>query len=65
MYLTDPPYNVDYVGKTSDALKIKNDKMDSDSFLSFLTDAFIAANKVLRPGGASSALRLPPSPDSG
>lgn len=52
MYLTDPPYNVDYVGKTSDALKIKNDKMDSDSFLSFLTDAFIAANKVLRPGGA-------------
>lgn len=52
MYLTDPPYNVDYVGKTSDALKIKNDKMDSDSFLSFLTDAFVAANKVLRPGGA-------------
>lgn len=27
LYLTDPPYNVDYVGKTKDALKIENDRM--------------------------------------
>lgn len=28
MLLTDPPYNVDYEGKTKEKLKIENDKMD-------------------------------------
>ena len=28
LYLTDPPYNVDYVGKTKDALKIQTDKQN-------------------------------------
>ena len=51
MLLTDPPYNVDYVGKTKDALKIQNDKMDNDSFRQFLRDAFASADAVMR-GGA-------------
>lgn len=51
MLLTDPPYNVDYEGKTKDALKIKNDKMDNDTFRQFLRDAFNCANSVMR-GGA-------------
>lgn len=50
MLLTDPPYNVDYVGKTKDALKIQNDKMDNDSFRQFLRDAFSAADAVMRAG---------------
>ena len=50
LLLTDPPYNVDYVGKTKDALKIKNDKMDNDSFRQFLRDAFSSANAVMRNG---------------
>lgn len=41
MVFTDPPYNVDYTGKTKQKLKIENDKFESqDSFLSFLSDAF-------------------------
>lgn len=32
MWLTDPPYNVAYEGKTKDALKIKNDAMEDDAF---------------------------------
>ena len=51
MVLTDPPYNVDYEGKTKDALKIDNDKMDNDSFRQFLNDAFVAADNVLKKGG--------------
>lgn len=40
LLLTDPPYNVEYVGKTKDALTIQNDKMEDSGFLQFLTDAF-------------------------
>lgn len=40
MLLTDPPYNVDYVGKTSEALKIKNDNMDDNQFYEFLRKVF-------------------------
>ncbi len=39
MVFTDPPYNVDYTGKTKDALKIQNDKKDNAGFLEFLTDS--------------------------
>lgn len=48
--ITDPPYNVDYVGKTKDALKIQNDKMSNDNFRSFLRDAYRVANSVMRDG---------------
>jgi len=50
--VTDPPYNVDYTGKSSDALTIQNDSMDDSSFRQFLTDAYTAADSVLKPGGA-------------
>ena len=50
MLLTDPPYNVAYTGKTSDALTIANDKQDADAFRAFLTDAFQAANNAMKPG---------------
>lgn len=50
MLLTDPPYNVDYEGKTKDKLKIKNDSMDNDSFRQFLRDAFTSADTVMKEG---------------
>ena len=40
LVVTDPPYNVDYVGKTKDELKIQNDKMGNGDFYQFLLDAF-------------------------
>lgn len=50
MLLTDPPYNVDYEGKTKDKLKIENDKMENDNFRQFLIDAFNNANLVMKAG---------------
>ena len=50
MWLTDPPYNVAYEGKTKDALTIKNDKMGDDSFRAFLRDAYVAADAVMKAG---------------
>ena len=50
LLLTDPPYNVDYTGKTKDALKIKNDKMEDSNFRKFLEAAFEAADKVMKAG---------------
>ena len=50
LLITDPPYNVDYTGKTKDALKIQNDKMDNSSFRQFLRDAFASADSVMRAG---------------
>ena len=52
LLLTDPRYNVAYVGGTDDALTIENDKMGSDEFYDFLTSAFSAAVEVLKAGGA-------------
>lgn len=50
LLLTDPPYNVAYEGGTKDALKIKNDSMSDESFRKFLSDAFRAADAVLKAG---------------
>ncbi len=50
LFLTDPPYNVDYTGGTKDALKIENDKQDDASFRQFLVDAFAAADSVMKAG---------------
>lgn len=52
MVFTDPPYNVDYTGKTKDALKIQNDKMANDQFRQFLYDAFSNALAVTNEGCA-------------
>ena len=48
--VTDPPYNVNYTGKTKDALKIENDTMSDDKFRQFLSDAYAAADTVMKPG---------------
>ena len=65
LVVTDPPYNVDlgeinktkvkmaperYKGANVD--NIKNDKMNNQEFVNFLTRAFENANKNLKPGGA-------------
>lgn len=50
MWLTDPPYNVAYEGKTKDALKIQNDEMGDDQFRQFLRDSYSAADAVMKPG---------------
>lgn len=52
VFLTDPPYNVAYEGGTQEKLTIKNDSMSDAVFLQFLTDAFVSANSVMRPGAA-------------
>ena len=52
MWLTDPPYNVAYKGKTKAALTIANDSMEDGQFRSFLIDAFKAATESVKPGGA-------------
>ena len=52
LLITDPPYNVNYEGKTKDKLKIENDKMDNDNFRQFLSDAFTCADSVMKPGAA-------------
>lgn len=50
LWITDPPYNVNYEGGTG--LKIENDNMADADFRQFLVDAYTAANAVLRPGAA-------------
>lgn len=52
LVITDPPYNVDYVGKTADALKIENDKMDNNSFYEFLFKAFSNMSESIKKGGS-------------
>lgn len=52
MLCTDPPYNVDYQGSTSEKLKIMNDKMSDSAFLDFLTNAFQSADSALNKGAA-------------
>jgi DNA modification methylase len=47
---TDPPYNVDYQGKTKDALKIENDKMTDGSFYDFLYDFYVNCFAFMKPG---------------
>ena len=50
LWLTDPPYNVDYEGGTG--LKLKNDNMGDAQFLQFLTDAYRNANTYMRAGAS-------------
>ena len=54
MIFTDPPYNVNYEGKTKDALKISNDKFASpEAFRKFLCDAFLSMAGVSKKGAAA------------
>jgi site-specific DNA-methyltransferase (adenine-specific) len=52
LLLTDPPYNVGYVGKTADKLTIANDAMTDADYRTFLAGALTAAGQHLRPGGS-------------
>jgi site-specific DNA-methyltransferase (adenine-specific) len=52
LLVTDPPYNVNYEGKTKEKLKIKKDNMGSEEFILFLTNAFKNADDCLKSGGA-------------
>ena len=52
LLLTDPPYNVAYVGKTKDALTIENDVQEDAAFDDFLYAAFTAAYESMKPGAA-------------
>lgn len=50
LIITDPPYNVAYVGKTKDALTIQNDSMSDSNFFQFLLDSYINMFKVCKEG---------------
>ena len=50
--VTDPPYNVDYAGKTAKAMKIENDSMSDEDFYSFLKAFYTQMLRVLKEGGA-------------
>lgn len=50
LWITDPPYNVNYEGGTDEKLKIANDNMNSGDFFQFLKGAFSVAEKVLKKG---------------
>jgi len=50
MWITDPPYNVAYEGKTKDAMTIQNDSMGDTQFREFLRDSYVTADTVMKPG---------------
>ena len=52
LWLTDPPYNVDYTGGTAAQLKVANDNMTDADFRQFLRSAFTCAFDGLKPGAA-------------
>lgn len=52
MLLTDPPYGVDYHGRTKDRLTIANDKIDSaDELREFLCSFLSTADPFIKGGG--------------
>ena len=52
LIVTDPPYNVNYEGKTDDNLKIMNDNMEDNQCYSFLESAFINLYNSVKDGGS-------------
>ncbi|WP_252508878.1 hypothetical protein [Paenibacillus peoriae] len=52
LIVTDPPYNVDYTGKTKAAMKIENDKMDNHQFYNFLLAAYTQMFEVADDGAS-------------
>ena len=51
MFITDPPYNVNYTGGTAKKLTIKNDNLKNEQFYSLLSNAFKNAWAYTIPGG--------------
>lgn len=52
LWITDPPYNVAYQGRTEKALTIQNDSMSSEDFKDFLVKAFYASKAFLKAGSS-------------
>ena len=50
--VTDPPYNVAYVGKTKKKLIIEGDRQQDDDFYTFLFDFYTALGGFTKAGGA-------------
>jgi len=50
LVLTDPPYGVDYIGKTKNALKIQNDATDEKALETLIKGAFDIAQEISRAG---------------
>jgi len=50
LWITDPPYNVAYEGKTKDKLKIKNDSITDTEFSLFLDSAYEQADQNMKEG---------------
>lgn len=49
LWLTDPPYNIDYHGKSKGRLTIENDNL-GENFRAFLEGGFSAASLAIKPG---------------
>jgi DNA modification methylase len=62
MVFTDPPYNVNYVGGTKEALTILNDCMGEAQFVDFLLGIF--TNFPLKPGGYFYICAPPGDPET-
>lgn len=52
MIWTDPPYNIDYEGKTADKMKIKNDRLTPPEFRALIDGAFKSMLGACRAGAA-------------
>lgn len=52
LLLTDPPYNVDVTGGTAAQLKIENDNLSEERFLTFLGAAFRNGLSAMEPGAS-------------
>ena len=52
LWLTDPPYNVNYEGKTAEKLKIQNDQFANEEFREFLAAAYTTAYNYLNNGAS-------------
>lgn len=52
LLLTDPPYGIDYQGRTKDKLKIQNDSLGDSDFIEFLVKALDSAKSVLKRGSS-------------
>jgi len=50
LLLTDPPYGVAYKSASDPSLTIENDDLPEEELKAFLSKAFIAAAKVMKPG---------------
>lgn len=51
LLVTDPPYNINYEGKTKEKLKIKNDNLTKENFHNFLSKVFENIKNYIKAGG--------------